>query len=114
MASLLRSAFILCFALMAIAAPALAWALSLDEAKAQGVVGETPSGYLAVVQGKDSAAAASLVSSINAQRKDRYSQIAKQNGTPLHVVEQLAGKKAIENTKPGQYVQLPNGSWARK
>jgi uncharacterized protein len=52
-----------------------------------------------------------LVNDINAKRKAAYTDIAQRNGTALDAVEQLAGKKAIEKTPPGQYVKLPSGEW---
>lgn len=86
------------------------FALSLDAAKQQGLVGEQPSGYLAVV-GKASPEADALVADINQKRRAAYENIAKRNGTELSAVEQLAGKKAIEQTPPGQFVKLPSGAW---
>ena len=86
-------------------------ALNLAQAKAQGLVGETPSGYLAVV--KSNAAASALVKDINAKRKAAYQNIARKNGQPLSTVEKLAGQKAIYNTPPGQYVKI-GGSWKKK
>jgi len=91
-----------------------AWALSLHQAKAQGLVGEQPNGYLGVVAGHDTPAARSLVQSINAKRRQVYQEIARRNGTALHNVEVLAGKKAIERTPAGEYVRLPSGGWHRK
>lgn len=88
-----------------------AWALDLQTAKQQGLVGETPSGYLAAVQATPEAAG--LVQSINAQRRQEYAEIAKRNGIALQAVEQLAGKKAIDKTPAGQFVQV-NGAWVRK
>ncbi|MGI6638421.1 MAG: YdbL family protein [Desulfobulbus sp.] len=88
-----------------------AWALDLQTAKQRGLVGETPSGYLAVVQA--STEASGLVKSINAQRKQEYANIAKRNGIDLGAVEQLAGKKAMEKTPAGQYVQV-GGVWVKK
>ena len=92
-----------------IAAPG--FANDLHVAKAQGLVGETTSGYLAVV--KPSVEADTLVGSINAQRKAKYTEIAQRNGTSLQVVEALAGKKAIEKTSGGQYVNT-GGGWTKK
>jgi len=92
--------------------PQLAFALSLDEAKSQGLVGETPSGYLGAV--KASGEVNGLVSSINNQRRAAYEGIAKQNGQPRSVVESLAAKKAYDMTPAGQYVQGSDGSWKRK
>jgi len=66
-------------------------ALNLGQAKSQGLVKETASGYLVAV--KPSGEVNALVSKINAGRKAEYQRIAKKNGTPLSAVEQLAGQK---------------------
>lgn len=89
-----------------------AWAIDLQSAKDQGFVGETLSGYLAVV--KDSAGVHALVTNVNNARKTHYQSIAKRNGTSLQVVEVLAGKKAVEKASPGHYVQNTSGNWVRK
>ena len=88
------------------------FAIDLQTAKKQGLVGETASGYLApVTPAKNDVKA--LVSDINNKRKQRYKAIAKRNATSLQAVEQLAGKKAIEKSKAGSYVK-PNGHWIKK
>jgi uncharacterized protein YdbL (DUF1318 family) len=89
-----------------------AWALSLDEAKAKGQVGEKASGYLGAVSGGNAEVQA-LVSDVNQKRRQAYEEIAKRNGTSLNSVETLAGEKAIQNTKPGNMVEGPGG-WTRK
>ena len=66
-------------------------ALELDQARAQNLVKETPSGYLIVV--KPSAEVDALVKKVNAGRKNAYQKIAKKQGVALNVVEQSAGKK---------------------
>lgn len=66
-------------------------ALNLDQAKAQGLVRETSSGYLVAV--KPSAEVNALVNKINTGRKAEYQKIAKKRGTSLSAVEQLAGKR---------------------
>jgi len=88
-----------------------AFALDLREAKEQGLVGETESGYLAAVT--SSAAVNALVENINAQRKAEYARIAKQNGIAVSDVEKLAARKAIEKTPAGQFVNV-GGSWQKK
>jgi len=88
------------------------FALDLQTAKAQGLVGETTSGYLAPVKGGNKEVA-QLVKDINAKRKQTYQKIAQRNKTSLKSVEQLAGKKAIEKTPGGQYVQI-GGQWKKK
>ncbi len=89
-----------------------ALALSLDAAKGQGLVGETPSGYLQPV-GSPTAEVNNLVNQINQKRRAEYSSIAQKNGTSLKNVEALAGKKAIERSRPGEYV-LIGGEWRKK
>lgn len=90
-----------------------AFALSLEEAKASGKVGETPSGYLEAVEGSPSADVLAVVADINAKRKAEYQKIAGKNGASITVTEQLAGKKAIENTPSGRYVKV-QGKWVKK
>ncbi len=89
-----------------------AWALSLDEAKAKGLVGEKPDGYLGVVSGGGEVQA--LANDINQKRRQAYEDIARRNGTKLKDVEVLAGDKAIQQTKPGLMIQSPSGQWIRK
>ncbi len=93
-------------------APAAALADELADAKAQGLVGETPTGYLAAVQ-PPSPQTQALINRINGERKAKYQGIASKNGTPVAAVEALAGKKAIEMTPGGQFVQ-EGGSWRKK
>ncbi len=98
--------------LVLVAVPASA--LSLDSAKSQGLVGEMTSGYLGAVASSAPAEVAALVSDINAKRRAKYAEIAAKNGTSLSAVEALAGKKAIEETAAGNYIQASSGAWQRK
>ncbi|MBL7250050.1 YdbL family protein [Alloalcanivorax marinus] len=87
-------------------------ALDLNQAKAEGLVGEQPNGYLGVV--KATPAAVELVSDINEKRRAAYERIAKQNGITLDQVANLAGQKAIEKTPSGEYIKTPTGQWVEK
>jgi len=89
------------------------WALGLQEAKSQGLVGEQSNGYLGVVKG-GGADVKALIDDINAKRKQTYQDIARRNNTSLDAVEALAGKTAIEKTPSGQYIRLPSGEWIKK
>ncbi len=97
------------FALLLICQPA--FALNLQEAKVSGLVGETATGYLAPV--KASPEVQELVDTINAKRKAHYQKISSRNKTSLNAVEQLAGKKAIEKTPTGQFINV-DGNWVKK
>lgn len=101
--------FCMLFSLLLVCQSAMA--LDLQTAKAQGLVGETTTGYLAPV--KTTAEVQQLVAAINAKRKQVYTQISQRNKTPLKAVEQLAGKKAMSKTPAGQFIQV-NGSWKKK
>jgi uncharacterized protein YdbL (DUF1318 family) len=97
---------LLLFAVVALAA-------NLDQAKRDGLVGERADGYLGVVVGVVPPDVVSLVTDVNAKRKQQYQRIAKTNGLTMDQVQALAGKKAIEKTRSGDWVKL-NGAWQRK
>jgi len=86
---------------------------ALSGAKADGLVGETETGYLDVVNNADNARAQQIVKLINDARRSEYARIASQNNIAVAEVEALAGQRAIERTPPGQYVKV-NDRWLRK
>ncbi|ATG76704.1 YdbL family protein [Pseudoalteromonas sp. 1_2015MBL_MicDiv] len=88
-----------------------AWAISLYDAKNQGLVGEDSSGYLGLVV--QNAEAKAVVDDINAKRKAQYLKLAKKNNLSLSQVEALAAAKTIEKTQSGHYVEV-NGNWVKK
>jgi len=94
--------------------PLAAHAVTLEEAKASGLVGEDASGYLAAVESKQDKEVRALIADINAKRRAEYERIAEENGIDVTDVEALAGKKAIEKTEPGQFVRLPGEAWRKK
>jgi len=104
------------FLALCLALPAAAMSLNeamaaLGPAKASGLLGEKPDGYLGVVQPGEQAE--EIASQINQARRAEYYRVAQKNGVSVSDVEAIAGKKAIEKTPPGQLIQL-NGSWVRK
>jgi uncharacterized protein YdbL (DUF1318 family) len=105
-------AILLAISTIVIAWPATSMAIGLQDAKSQLLVGEKADGYLGII--KSSPEVIALVNKINKARRQYYEDIAKRNGTSVDVVEKLAGKKAIDKTPAGQYVQLPPGSWVKK
>ncbi len=75
-------------------------ALTLDEARTQGRVGETFYGYLVAL--KTDAETEKLVADINAERKASYQQLAKQNNVSVDDIAKLAGQKLVARAKPGE------------
>ncbi|MCH2547366.1 MAG: YdbL family protein [Alphaproteobacteria bacterium] len=91
-----------------------AFAMSLDSAKAKGLVGERLDGYISAVSSSPSSDVASLVNTINSARKDEYAKIASRNGQPVSVVEKLAAAKLIERLDHGTYFMDKGGNWIKK
>lgn len=89
-------------------------AATLDEAKAAGQIGEKQDGYIGLVQASVPADVAALVESVNAQRRARYEEIAKENGIAVEDVAKLAFTRALENTRPGNFVEASPGQWVKK
>ncbi len=89
-------------------------AATLDSAKAEGWIGERPDGYLGLVRSDAPADVTALVDDVNAKRRARYEQIARQQGAPLSEVEKVGGQTAIEKTRTGHYVMDASGRWRRK
>ena len=96
--------------LMAVTAGA--FAVDLDQAKADGLVGERADGYLGLVVTNASSEVKALVEEINAKRKAQYARIAERNGIDVGEVAVLAGRKTIEKTPSGGWIFVTE--WERK
>lgn len=99
-------------ALLALAAPAAA--LTLDEARARGLVGERPDGYVAPVVPDPSPEVRELVERVNAERRKVYEELARKEGVPVEVVAAITAKKIIERLPPGAWWMDEQGRWHRK
>lgn len=89
-----------------------AFAMSLQEAKSQGYLGEQANGYLGLVQANPEAKA--VMDDVNNKRRAHYETIAKKNKLSAADVAKLAGEKAIAATDKGNYVQDAKGKWIKK
>ena len=98
----------------AAAAPSAQADEDLAAAKAAGLVGERPDGYLGSVAADPSPETKQLIANINSKRKLEYSRIAKENGATVEAVAALAGAKLIERTPPGEYVLGVDVRWKKK
>ncbi|MXY91271.1 MAG: DUF1318 domain-containing protein [Gammaproteobacteria bacterium] len=91
-----------------------AWAVTLQEAKDQGLVGEQRDGYVGLVAGTAAAEVRGLVRDVNDERRRRYEQIARDNGITMEQVAAVAWERAVQATRSGHYLQDENGRWVRK
>lgn len=90
-----------------------AFALDVQSAKAQGLVGEQADGYLGVPNPPGSDEVQKLVADTNLKRRAHYQEIANSNGTSLEAVQELAGQKLIQAAKSGEYVRGSDGVWTK-
>jgi len=89
-----------------------AWAISLDQAKNDGLVGEMANGYLGIVV--SSSEIQSLVTTVNDKRKAIYLKLARTNKLTMAQITELAGKKAIAKTQSGHFIKNSSGGWIKK
>ncbi|EON3873810.1 YdbL family protein [Escherichia coli] len=107
----MKRSLILCFVINALFSTS-AMALTLDDARTQGRVGETYNGYLVAL--KADTETQMLVKRINESRNKSYQQLAMKNNLPVAEMEKLAGQKLVAKAKPGEYIRGINGMWLQK
>jgi len=90
-----------------------AWAIDIQTAKAQGLVGEANTGYLAAV-GTPSAEVKALVAEVNAKRKAEFQRTAEKTGATLQQVQVRFYELAVQRTEAGHYYQDASGNWKKK
>lgn len=105
------AALLLALAAAFVALPA--GAIELDAARAQGLVGETRSGFIAPVSAA-SAEVQALVDEVNAKRRSHYLSIARRNGVDLEEVGRITAEKLINGLPSGAYFEAASGGWRRK
>jgi uncharacterized protein len=93
----------------------VAQADSLDDARAAGLLGERPDGYVDIVTASPTPDILSLKEQINAQRRKFYQQLAGEKGVPVEEVGALAAEKTIaQKLKPGMFYMNSSGQWVQK
>ena len=98
---------------MIVGLAASAWSASLDDAKAIGLIGERPDGYVAPVQPNPPPDIAALVQQVNNKRRAAYADIAAREGVPVEQVGALTAEKIRAQARHGDYFLTPNG-WAQQ
>lgn len=104
----LITAFILIFAMQA------AWAIDIDTAKNQGLVGEANTGYLAAVRQPASADVQALIRRVNEGRRQQFERTARNTGATVDQVAYRFYELAVQRTRSGNYYQDTSGRWVRK
>jgi uncharacterized protein YdbL (DUF1318 family) len=113
---------ILGFAAAALAALSLAGAAAamdskaaVDQAKAQGVVGEQADGFLGFVKPTDDSALKAAVQDINQGRAALYREAAQKNGVSVEAAGAATFNQVVQiKLKPGEFYKPAGGGWVRK
>ena len=91
----------------------LSFALTLNEARDKGMLGENASGYVELTPRGDASAQA-VMDEVNSKRKAKYQSIAKQQKTGLANIEKIAGEKITGKLPAGQFYKDTSGKWNKK
>ena len=91
-----------------------AWAIDIDAAKAQGLVGEAADGYLAAVRRPVGAEVQALIEEVNVARREHFERTAARTGATLEQVRVRFYQLAVQRSEPGNYYQTADGTWRRK
>lgn len=82
------------------------------------IIGETRNGYLQfVTEPQESAYRSYAVRIVEEENRSRYlfySTEARKRGESLSRVEAHYGERWQDDAFPGEYVQMPDGSWSKK
>ncbi|WP_279152293.1 YdbL family protein [Photobacterium iliopiscarium] len=90
------------------------FAITLQQAKQQGLVGEAKNGFIAAVKPSNNTAVTHLINTVNKHRKETFQTISQSHDLPLNIIKQRAYHKAIEKTQVGNFYQNNQGSWQKK
>lgn len=91
-----------------------AHALSLQDAKSKGLVGERTDGYVGYVAKPPTEEIKSMVKMVNNMRREKFRETAKNNDISIENVGILFYQRAVEETKSNQYYQDSKGDWTKK
>lgn len=95
--------------------PLSVFAMTIDEAKLQGYIGEQSDGYLGIVNPAVPADVIDEMNKVNEKRRDYYESVAKNNNIPQDDVENMAGSKLVNRANQGEYVRYQDSEdWKKK
>lgn len=92
----------------------IAFALSLQEAKSNGLVGERKDGYVGYVVTPPANDVKAVVKEVNNKRKAKFTESAKSNQLKTEQVANRFYQRAVKATADGHYYQDASGAWVKK
>ena len=91
-----------------------AFALTLQEAKARGLVGERSDGYVGYVVTPPGVEVKVVVKDVNNKRRAKFANTAKRNNLKNEQVAHRFYQRAVKATASGHYYQNTGGAWVKK
>jgi len=91
-----------------------AWAIDIRTAKAEGLVGEANTGFVAAVQTPASAEVRALIADVNSKRKAQFESTARKTNTTAAQVANRFYELAVQRTASGHFYQDSAGRWKKK
>ena len=91
-----------------------AWATDIHTAKAEGLVGEANTGFIAAVQTPASADVRALIAGVNEKRKAKFDSTARKTDTSVAQVANRFYELAVQKTESGHFYQDSTGRWKKK
>ncbi len=101
-------------ALLLLPAGDVARADALDDARAQGAIGERFDGFAAIRDPSASPNTRQLVENINAKRRRLYNEVSTREGTTIASVGRIYARQIVGIVPPGTWILRENGQWVRK
>ncbi|MBE9538838.1 MAG: YdbL family protein [Proteobacteria bacterium] len=92
----------------------IAFALSLQEAKSSGLVGERNDGYVGYVVTPPQDEVKTVVKAVNNKRRAKFTQSAKSNNLKTEQVANRFYQRALQATEKGNFYQDASGAWVKK
>lgn len=92
----------------------VAFAISLQDAKSSGLVGERNDGYVGYVVSPPGDEVKALVKVVNNKRRAKFTESAKSNSLQIEQVANRFYERAMKATAKGNYYQDAAGTWLEK
>lgn len=114
-AIILKKRLLSCWLLLSLFSSS-ALAITLQQAKQQGLVGEANNGLIAAIKPNNNSTINHLIISVNNHRKETYQAISQSHSLSLslNIIKLRAYHKAIEKTQSGHFYQDSGGAWKQK
>ena len=91
-----------------------AWAIDIRTAKAEGLVGEANTGFIAAVRSPANAEVRALIADVNNKRRAQFQRTAQKTGTTVAQVANRFYELAVQKTARGHFYQDAAGRWKKK